>query len=86
MPEMKFGIDVLVCDQCHAIRSKVLWKGGKCPNCGSESGTVRGKFWDQRIWLDGYLACGDRAVWADWAKDGFLVGEPSPELEGKTQR
>ena len=86
MAEMKFGIDVLVCKECKAINCKVLWKNGKCPNCGSESGEVRGKFFDQRIWIDGFMACTDHAQWASWAKDGFLVGEPQIDLEKKVQR
>lgn len=81
MAELKHGIDVIVCNQCGIIKPKFFWKGGKCPNCGSESGTVRGKYSDQRIYIDGFLACGDRSVWADWAKDGFLVGKPQYGLE-----
>jgi DNA-directed RNA polymerase subunit RPC12/RpoP len=88
MAEMKFGIDTYVCDGCNAIVVKSTWQlaGKKCPNCGSESFVVRGKFFDQRIYLDGFLAQGDGGLWADWAKDGFLVGEPAEGLERLMQR
>ena len=88
MPEMLFGVDVYVCDECKAIVTKPVWNmaGKKCPHCGCEEKEVRGKFFDQRIWLDGYLAQGDRGFWADWAKDGFLVGEPAPGFELTQQR
>ncbi len=88
MAEMKFGLDVFVCDECKAIFTKPAWMlaGKKCPECGCENAEVRGKFFDQRIWIDGFLAQGDEAVWADWAKDGFLIGEPAAGLEKLQQR
>ncbi len=88
MAEMKFGIDTYVCDDCKAIVVKSAWMlaGKKCPECGCETYGVRGKFYDQRIWIDGYLAQGDGGLWADWAQGGILQGEPAPGLEKKMQR
>ena len=88
MAEMKFGIDTYVCDKCKAIVVKQAWMiaGNKCPNCGGTDKELRGKFFDQRIYIDGFLAQGDGGLWADWAKDGFLTGEPAEGLEKKMQR
>ena len=82
------GIDVYVCNECKAITTKPVWmmEGSKCPNCGCKDKEIRGKYYDGRIWIDGCLAQGDGAMWAEWAKDGFLVGEPEPGLEKKMQR
>jgi hypothetical protein len=88
MAEMQHGVDVYVCDFCKAIFTKPQWMmaGKKCPECGGAQYQVRGKFFDQHIYIDGFMACGDKAVWADWAKEGFLVGEPAPGLEKNAQR
>jgi hypothetical protein len=88
MADVHHGIDTYVCDSCKAIFTKPVWmmNGKKCPECGSGSATVRGKYFDQRIYIDGFLAQADNAVWADWAKDGFLVGEPVDGLEKTIQR
>ena len=82
------GIDVFVCDDCHAITTKPAWmmEGNKCPNCGGTNKETRGQYYDCRIWIDGCLAQGDGAIWADWAQDGFLTGTPEPGLEKKMQR
>lgn len=82
------GIDVYVCNDCKAIVAKPAWNiaGKKCPECGCNEKELRGKTFDRKIWIDGYVAQIDGAIWADWAKDGFLVGEPTPGLELKVQR
>jgi hypothetical protein len=88
MADMKFGLDVYVCDSCKAIVTKpvLMMAGNKCPECGCENLEVRGKYFDQRIWIDGFLAQGDGAEWAKWAKDGFLIDTPEAGLEKLQQR
>ena len=83
-----FGVDVYVCDGCKAIVAKPAWMMSKniCPECGNVTKELRGKFYDRKIYIDGYMAQADGGLWADWAKDGFLVGEPAPGLEKKVQR
>jgi hypothetical protein len=78
-----FGVDVYVCDACKAIAAKPAWMMNKntCPECGGDSYELRGKFYDRKIYIDGYMAQADGGLWADWAKDGFLVGEPAPGIE-----
>jgi hypothetical protein len=86
--EVPFGVDIFVCDQCKAIVAKPAWNiaGKKCPECGCETYGTRGKFYDRKIYIDGYMAQADGGIWADWAKDGFLIGEPAPGLEKTVQR
>ena len=88
LTEIPFGVDVYVCDKCKAIAAKPVWKMSKdtCPECGNDSKELRGKFFDRKIYIDGYVAQADGGAWADWAADGFLVGEPAPGLEKTIQR
>lgn len=88
LDEIPFGVDVYVCDSCKAIAAKPAWmmNGNKCPECGGEGKSLRGKFYDRKIYIDGYIAQADGGIWADWAKDGFLVGEPAAGLEKIIQR
>ena len=88
LTEVPFGVDVYVCDGCKAIVAKPAWNmaGKKCPECGCEGFGVRGKFYDRKIYIDGYVAQIDGGLWADWAKDGFLTGEPAGGLEMLVQR
>jgi hypothetical protein len=86
--DVPFGVDVYVCGKCNAIVAKPAWNiaGKKCPECGSDAYELRGKFYDRKIYIDGYIAQADGGIWADWAKDGFLTGEPAPGLEKIIQR
>ena len=88
LTDIPFGVDVFVCDDCKAIYAKpaCMIAGKKCPECGSESKELRGKFYDRKIFIDGYMAQIDGGLWADWAENGFLVGEPASGLEKKVQR
>jgi hypothetical protein len=88
LENIPFGVDIYVCDRCKAIIAKPAWMMNKntCPECGNDSKELRGKFYDRKIYIDGYMAQADGGLWADWAKDGFLVGEPAPGLEKSVQR
>jgi hypothetical protein len=86
--EVPFGVDVYVCGQCKAIAAKPVWRmnNDACPECGGTAKELRGKFFDRKIYIDGYVAQADGGRWADWAENGFLVGEPAPGLEKTIQR
>jgi hypothetical protein len=86
--KIPFGVDVYVCDGCKAIATKPAWmmNSNTCPECGGTSKELRGKFYDRKIYIDGYMAQADGGIWADWAENGFLVGEPASGLEKIVQR